>query len=126
MSAASAPSPQDVVERYQDAWKRKDLAAARTHLHDDLSFQGQLDTFTNADDLIGALTRLAPIVKDIQRRKQFVDGQDICEIYDLVTATPAGTAPVAEWYRVRGDKIASIRVFFDARPFIPLPPKADL
>ena len=119
MTSSSSPSPRDVVERYQAAWKGKDLDAARAQLHDDLSFQGPLDTFDNADDLIAALRRLAPVVKDVQRRKQFVDGQDVCEIYDLVTATPAGTAAVAEWYRVRGDKIAAIRVFFDARPFAP-------
>jgi hypothetical protein len=47
------------------------------------------------------------------------DGDDVCLIYDLVTNTPAGTAPVAEWFRVRDGKIAQIRVFFDARPFAP-------
>ena len=39
--------------------------------------------------------------------------------YELHTA-PVLTAPVAEWYTVRGAKIASIQVFFDARPFAPL------
>ena len=28
-----------------------------------------------------------------------------------------GTAFIAEWYQVKGDKIAAIRVVFDARPF---------
>ena len=36
-------------------------------------------------------------------------------------ATPAGTVPVAEWLTVKDDKIAAIRVFFDARPFAPPP-----
>ena len=27
------------------------------------------------------------------------------------------TAPVAEWYKVRDGKIASMQAFFDARPF---------
>jgi hypothetical protein len=35
----------------------------------------------------------------------------------MVTKTPAGAALIAEWCQVRGDKIASIRVVFDARPF---------
>jgi hypothetical protein len=35
----------------------------------------------------------------------------------MVTKSPAGTAFIAEWHRVKGDKIAAIRVVFDARPF---------
>jgi hypothetical protein len=34
-----------------------------------------------------------------------------------VTNTPAGTAFVCEWYQVKGEKIADVRVVFDARPF---------
>ena len=36
-----------------------------------------------------------------------------------VTSTPAGTAPIVEWYRVAGDRIKAIDAFFDARPFAP-------
>ena len=50
-------------------------------------------------------------------RKVFADGHDVCVLYDMVTNTPAGTAFIAEWYQVKGDKIAAIRVAFDARPF---------
>ena len=46
-----------------------------------------------------------------------VDGNDVCMLYDMVTNTPAGTAFIAEWIEVKGDKIASIRTVFDARPF---------
>jgi hypothetical protein len=35
----------------------------------------------------------------------------------MVTETPAGTAFVCEWYKVKGEKISSVRVVFDARPF---------
>jgi hypothetical protein len=45
---------------------------------------------------------------------------DVCVIYDLVTATPTGTAPTAEWYHLRDGKISAVRVFFDARPFAPM------
>jgi hypothetical protein len=50
----------------------------------------------------------------------FVDGDDVCMFYDLVTNSPAGTALVAEWHHVSGGKIDRIRVVFDARPFAPL------
>ena len=117
----AATHPQEIVDQYYAAWTNKDFATARRLLHDDLSFHGPIDTFDNADDYLAALTRLASIVTRVERRKVFVDGQDVCEVYDLVTATPAGTAPVAEWLTVKDDKIAAIRVFFDARPFAPPP-----
>ena len=50
----------------------------------------------------------------------FVDGDDVCLLYDMVTNTPAGTAFISEWHQVRGDKIAAIRVVFDPRPFVPM------
>jgi ketosteroid isomerase-like protein len=56
------------------------------------------------------------MVTGVQRHKVFVDGDDVCVIYDLNTV-PVPRSPTAEWYRVRAGKIASIRVFFDARPF---------
>ena len=50
-------------------------------------------------------------------KKIVEDGDDVVTIYDLHTNTPAGTSHVAEWARVKGGKIAEMRVFFDARPF---------
>lgn len=54
-----------------------------------------------------ALKRLQHIVAKVVPHKTFVDGDDVCLLYDMVTNTPAGTAFICEWYRVRGDKIAS-------------------
>jgi ketosteroid isomerase-like protein len=114
-------NPRDIADRFFAAWTSRDFPTARALLHDDLDFKGPIDTFNNADDYLKAIQGLASILKTVEKRKTFVDGDDVCEIYDLVTNTPAGTAPVAEWYRVKGDKIAMIRVYFDARPFGPPP-----
>ena len=115
----AATHPQEIVDRYYATWTNNDFAASRALLHDNLSFHGPIDKFDNADDYIGAIKRLASIVQGIEKRKTFVDGDDVCVVYDLLTVTPAGAAPVAEWFTVSGDKIAAIRVFFDARPFAP-------
>jgi ketosteroid isomerase-like protein len=109
----------ETVQRYHDAWRRHDYDEARTLLHDDLDFAGPFDTFDRADDFIAAIRALAPVVKDVEVRKTFVDGADVCLIFDMVTHG-AGTQPIAEWYAVRDGKIASLRVFFDARPFAAL------
>jgi ketosteroid isomerase-like protein len=108
-----------VAEDFFAAWTGKDFDKARSLLHDDLSFQGPIDTFDNADAYLQAIQRLSQIVTGAQKRKVFVDGDDVCVIYDLRTA-PVPSAPTAEWYRIRDGRIASIQVFFDARPFAPL------
>ena len=46
------------------------------------------------------------MVDDIEVKKTFVDGEDVCVIYDMVTSTPLGTTPVVEWHTVEGDIIA--------------------
>ena len=107
----------EIVQGYTQALGKADFAAARRYLHDNLSFQGPIDTFDKPEPYLEALKKLHTIVQRVEMKKLFVDGNDVCMLYDLVTNTPAGTAFVAEWYHVRGDKIGSIRVVFDARPF---------
>lgn len=112
-------SSRDVVERYRKALASQDFKGARALLADDLEFHGPIDTFHRADDFIAAIQQLSSIIQRIEPRKTLVDGQDVCFIYDMVTNTPAGTAPIAEWYQVAGDRITAINAFFDARPFAP-------
>jgi ketosteroid isomerase-like protein len=105
----------ELVERYHDAWARKDWESARALLHDDLAFTGPIDTFDNADDYLAALERLAPMTTGIDVKKVVAAADDVVVLFDLLT--PMGPAPVAEWYRVRGDRIGAVQVYFDARPF---------
>ena len=109
----------ETVNAYRKAFDDKDFEAARGHLADNLDFSGPIDSFDNADDYIEAIKGLSQIVKGTKTKRFFVDGGDVCVVYDLQTVTPAGDAPVAEWYHVEDGKISMIRVFFDARPFAP-------
>ena len=110
----------EIVTAYQRALGKGDMAGARKYLHDDLAFVGPFDTFHRSEPYLEALGKLHHIVERVEPKKTFVDGDDVCILYDMVTNTPAGTAFICEWYRVRGDKIGSIRVVFDARPFAPM------
>lgn len=104
-----------IVEKYGKAWGSGDFKAARALLHDDLTFQGPLDTFHRADDYLAAIQKLGAIVKGMRHQKTLVDGNDAAVFYTLDTVL--GASPVAEWYTIKGDRIASIRTYFDARPF---------
>src|SRR5437016_5213670 len=83
-------------------------------------FRGPFDTFHRPEPYLEALGKLHHIVERVEPKKTFVDGDDVCILYDMVTNTPAGTAFICEWYRVRGDKSGSIRLVFAARTFAPM------
>jgi len=104
-----------IVDEFGAAFAAKDFTGARRLLHDDLSFEGPLDKFSRADDYVASITRLGTMMKGLRHEKTLAEGDDVAVFYVLDTAL--GVAPVADWYTVRGGKIASIRTYFDARPF---------
>jgi limonene-1,2-epoxide hydrolase len=118
-----------IVSDYQQALGKGDFAAAKKLVHNNLLFQGPLDTFHSPEPYFEALKQLHPVIQRIDMKKIFADGNDVCVLYEMVTNTPAGTAFVCEWYQVKGEKIAGVRTVFDARPFAamfakPAPQKA--
>ena len=108
-----------VAEDFFDAWTGKDFERARALLRDDVSFEGPIDSFSDADSYIASLRQLSGIVTGAVKQKVFVDAHDVCVIYDLQTA-PVPSSRTCEWYRVRDGKIESVSVVFDARPFAAL------
>jgi hypothetical protein len=113
----TAQSSSDAAAKYFEHWSNKEYEASARYLDENLSFKGPIDTFNNAKDYLQAIKRLAPIVVEVRKKRTFVDGKDTCFIYELVTNTPAGTVPCAEWIHADHGKVKSIQVFFDARPF---------
>ena len=106
-----------VVQGFMGAMGKGDFAAARKYLHENLSFRGPIDAFDKPEPYLQALEKLHKMVERVDMKKMFVDGNDVCLLYDLVTNTPDGTSFVCEWMQVKDEKIAAIRVVFDARPF---------
>ena len=113
-------SAKDVVMGFQTAMGNGDMKAARGFLADNLSFVGPLESFQSPEPYLAALGRLAPIIQRVEMKRMFFDGDEAALFYDLVTNSPAGTQPCAEWYTVKGNQISHIRVLFDARPFAPM------
>ena len=106
----------EVAEQFFAAWTRGDFEEARGLLHDDVSFEGPFDSFDRAEAYLQTLRGLAGMVTGADVRRVFSDGDEACVLYDLHTA-PVPDAPVAEWFVLRDGRIASIRAYFDARPF---------
>jgi hypothetical protein len=79
-----------VVRAYNEAWAAGNLAAARRLIADDLQFRGPMDAFTNADDMVNALSALAQITTGIVWHTLFEanegDVVNVAAVYRLDTA----------------------------------------
>jgi ketosteroid isomerase-like protein len=111
----SDSSARQIADEFGAAFAQKDFAKARRLLQDDLTFEGPIDKFSRADDYVASITRLGTMMKGLRHQKTLADGNEVAVFYVLDTAL--GSAPVADWYTIRDGKIASIRTYFDARPF---------
>jgi hypothetical protein len=97
------------------AWTQGDMETARALVHDEMIFVGPLGAARGADEYLAGVGRLSEIVTGARTQRTFVDGDDVCVVYDLVTTTPAGIVPTVAWYQVKQGRVASLRVFFDPR-----------
>jgi ketosteroid isomerase-like protein len=108
----------EVIDRYFTALKQKDFATMRTLLHDDVSFRGALGTTATAEEYIKGIEQITASMASVERRVVVAEGEDVFQVYDLVLATPAVTLPIAQWLKVRDNRIATVQVFFDPRPLV--------
>lgn len=111
----AASDPATVAATYFEAWKAKDLVKYRAILADDCTFDGPLGHETSADDCTRAFGNLANITTDVVVNRVFVDGDDVCTWFDLLTS-PASLSPVVNWSHVEDGRITRILVTFDPRP----------
>jgi hypothetical protein len=108
-----APNPREVVMSYIQAMDKRDYAAARQYLQDSVFIKGPGgEAFRSPEDFL-AMMRQQLGRYDI--KKVFVDGDDVCLLYDFVIEK--ATVFFCSWYQVKAGKIASITTIFDPRAF---------
>lgn len=109
----------EIVHAYLDAIAARDFQRARSFLSDrDFSTRSPISVFNDADAYVADISRIGPILENIERRKMFVDDDDVCVILDYVTRMDQRqVSPVAHWFRIVNYKITSIESFFDARGY---------
>ncbi len=109
----------EIVEQYLEAFGKSEFDSVRELLHDDFSFRGPMESHESADSFVGSIrSHMQGFVKRITLSHIFEDGDNVAVFYDMVTNTPAGTLGMAELYRIRQSKIASITLIFDPRPLL--------
>ena len=103
----------EVVMSYIQALGDRDYAAARSCLGDNVRVKGPAgEAFRSPEEFLKMMEQ-QPGKYDI--KKVFVDGSDVCLLYDFVT--PRVTTFFSSWYQVKEGKINSIQTVFDPRAF---------
>jgi hypothetical protein len=112
------PNAGKILKNFYAAVAKKDTAAARGYLNDDLLFLGLFETYHNAEEYITALTGLLQITVRLDVKKIIAEGNDAAVFFELETKAPAAaTTLVAEWHQVKNGKISRVESAFDGRPF---------
>lgn len=113
------PEPKQIVQAYLDAIAERDFERARRLLADERFCQrSPIASFDSADAYVADITRVGAILERIERRRMFVDGDDVCVVVNYVTRMDRRqVTPVVHWMRVERGRIASIESFFDARGY---------
>jgi hypothetical protein len=101
---------------YLDAVAKQEFGSVERLLAEDLQFRGPASTRTSAQDFISALKRLAAIHVRNDVKRVFVDGDEVCVIYDFVTDT-VGVVPTIEWLSFEGARIRSVKLYYDQVPW---------
>ena len=117
-------SSADVFRAYLERFTSGDAAGAAELLTDEFSFTGPILQADNKVDFLAGSARLGPIVQGYEMHRQWVDGDEVCSIYDFKVKTPvgAGSIPMAEWSVVHDGKLVSSRVLFDTKAMTALMP----
>jgi len=108
----------EILKKFYTAVVKKDIAAARGYLNDDLMFLGLFETYRNAEEYIAALTKLLQVVVRLTVKKIIAEENDAAVFFELETKAPVeATTLVAEWHQIRNGKISRVESAFDGRRF---------
>lgn len=105
--------PRAVALAYLEAAGRKDFASFSNLLAPNVTFKGPSAALSGAAEVVATFERLTPILLRNELRKAFVDGNEVCLIYDFVTDTSVGPVPTMEWLKIHDGKIESVSLLTD-------------
>jgi len=86
----------------------------------DMTFDGPLMKFNGAKEYIESTKQFLQMHRETRMQKQFENGNDVCSIYEMDVATPAGgmiTLEIVDWVQVANGKVARQKIFHDPREF---------
>jgi len=115
----SKNNAKEIVASFLDALNSRDLKAARSYLGDNVSFRAPDGAPVRGAEAY--LNGWKPLGLSYEVKKTFMDGDDVCVLYDIKFSNPSVTLFACGWYQLDKGRISSIRVIFDPRPLFPKP-----
>jgi len=106
-------NPQTTAIAYLESVGRKDFETFERLLSSDVTFHGPAGDVSGSREVSAAYRRLAPILVSNELKKSFVDGSEVCIIYDFVTNTAVGAVPTVEWLKIEDGRVRSIWLLTD-------------
>jgi hypothetical protein len=110
----------ETVNRFYDTTENKKGNGLETILAKDMTFDGPLMKTSGAEEYINSTKQFLLMHKATRMLKQFENGSDVCSIYLMDIATPAGgtiTLELADWIKVVNGKVAKQKIYYDPREF---------
>ncbi|MBZ0071459.1 MAG: hypothetical protein K8I04_07010 [Gammaproteobacteria bacterium] len=114
------PTPEAVFDAYLDAFAARDLDAVRATLADTgFCYRSPVTSHTDVDVFItDIVARIGQILDGIDRRRIFVDGNEICAILDFrIRINVVTHTPVVLWAKIERGRILTLEAFFDATEY---------
>jgi len=105
------------AEAYYEAMNDKDLAGVARHLHPDVRFVGPMADLVGKEAVLEAAKRFVTLIKSLRVRAKFGSDDTAMLAYDVDFGEPIGICRTAVLMTFKDGLIASIELFYDARPF---------
>jgi limonene-1,2-epoxide hydrolase len=108
-----------VVDSYFAAFAARDFDALRVCLTDGpFSHRSPIAAINDADTFAAYMSRIGPVLEGLERRRTFVDGDEVCAIVDYrIRISELMQVPVVSWFRIASGRIVAIESFFDATEY---------
>ena len=113
-----------IFRSYLERFTTGDVEGAAELLVDGFSFDGPILQAGNKAEFLAGSAPAAAMARGCAIHRQWVDGDQVCSIYDFEVETPAGrgSIPMAEWSVIRDGKLVSSRLLFDTAAMAALMP----
>lgn len=111
----------DTIEAFLNAFESGDFEQIASCLSSErFEFEGPIDRFDSVPAFIQDLEKYALILKRIERRRLFVDGQEACAVLTFVTSvSDIERTRVVVWVNTDDNgKIVRIENFLDTRAYV--------